>query len=124
MILRLAALSAVLLSTSALAAPVTVSSPGNVLSVEVDVNGEGRPEYQVKRLGRPVIAPSRLGFLLTDAPKLERGFAIADAGRRSADDTWEQPWGERRFVRNKYNELRVRLTEGAAPARRATPRWR
>jgi alpha-glucosidase len=97
----------------AAAAPVRISSPDEVLTVTVDVNGEGRPEYSVSRLGRPVILPSRLGFILTDAPKLERNFEIASSQRRSADETWEQPWGERRFVRNRYNELRVRLTEKA-----------
>ena len=73
-----------------------------------------------------MILPSRLGFMLTDAPKLERNFEIAVASEtRSADETWEQPWGERRFVRNRYNELRVRLTEKRrpeAPPRRRLPR--
>jgi alpha-glucosidase len=71
----------------------------------------------VSRLGTPVILASRLGFLLTDAPKLERNFTIAEAGRRSTDQRWEQPWGERRFVRDRHNELRVRLTETVAPGR-------
>ena len=106
-----------LVAVPAAAAPVRVSSPEGVLAVTVDVNGEGRPEYSVSRLGRPVILPSRLGFILTDAPKLERNFEIASAGRRSADATWEQPWGERRYVRDRYNELRVRLTEKAPPKR-------
>lgn len=101
----------------AAAAPVQVASPDGVLAVTVDVNGEGRPEYSVSRLGRPVILPSRLGFILTDAPKLERNFEIASSRRRSADETWEQPWGERRFVRNRYNELSVRLTEKGPPRR-------
>ncbi len=105
------------LAVPAVAAPVKVASPEGVLEVTVDVNGEGRPEYSVSRLGRPVILPSRLGFILTDAPKLERNFEIASSGRRSADETWEQPWGERRFVRNRFNELRVRLTEKAVPKR-------
>ncbi|HEX8225281.1 MAG TPA: glycoside hydrolase family 97 protein [Allosphingosinicella sp.] len=106
-----------LIAAPAAAAPVQVSSPEGVLSVTVDVNGEGRPEYSVSRLGRPVILPSRLGFILTDAPKLERNFEIASSQRRSADGTWEQPWGESRFVRDRYNELRVRLTEKAPPKR-------
>jgi alpha-glucosidase len=112
------ALAALLVAAPALAAPITASSPDGVLTVSVDVNGEGRPEYSVARLGHAVIEPSRLGFLLTDAPKLERNFTLAEAGRRSADETWEQPWGERRHVRNRYNELRVRLTERVAPGRR------
>jgi len=87
------------------------SSPGGVLTVEVGVTGEGRPEYTVTRLGKPVIAASRLGFLLTDAAKLERNFAVTADAPTSHDDTWEQPWGERRFIRNRYTELRVHLTE-------------
>jgi alpha-glucosidase len=117
MIRLVLALAAALIGSSALAAPISISSPDGVLTVAVDVNGEGRAEYSVSRLGTPVILPSRLGFLLTDAPKLERNFAIAEAGRRSADQRWEQPWGERRFVRDRHNELRVRLTEKVAPGR-------
>ncbi|HMN47298.1 MAG TPA: glycoside hydrolase family 97 protein [Povalibacter sp.] len=89
----------------------TVSSPGAVLSVIVNVNDEGRPQYAIARKGKPVIDASRLGFILADAPKLERNFVIDSQQTRSSDDTWEQPWGERRFVRNRFNELRVRFTE-------------
>jgi alpha-glucosidase len=96
-------------------APVAaIASPGDVLRVELSVDGEGRAEYAIARQGKVVIAPSRLGVLLADAPKLERKFAIQSKATRSVDETWEQPWGERRFVRNRYNEMRVRLTETSA----------
>ncbi|MBM2854938.1 MAG: glycoside hydrolase family 97 protein [Steroidobacteraceae bacterium] len=95
-----------------------VSSPGGTLTVTVSLNDEGRPGYAIVRRGRPVIAESRLGFLLTDAPKLERNFELTDSSTRSVDETWEQPWGERRYVRNKFNELRVRLREKSALHRR------
>ena len=98
----------------------TVSSPGNVLTVSVSVNDEGRPGYAVTRSGRPVIVESRLGFLLTDAPKLERNFKSAGTQTRSVDENWEQPWGEWRYVRNHYNELRVQLVEKTALARSLT----
>jgi len=117
MIWLVVAFVAALIASPALAAPISVSSPGGVLTVTADVNGEGRPEYSVSRLGTPVIRPSRLGFLLTDAPKLERNFVISEAGRSSVDERWEQPWGERRFVRNRHNEMRIRLTEKTAPGR-------
>ena len=94
-----------------------VSSPGDVLAVTIEINNEGRPGYTVARLGKPVIAESRLGFLLTDAPKLERNFALATTSTRSVDETWEQPWGEWRYIRNHYNELRVRFTEKTPPGR-------
>jgi alpha-glucosidase len=107
-----------LASQAPAAEPASVSSPGHVLTVTVTVNGEGRPEYAVSRLGRPVILPSRLGFLLTDGPPLARNFAIAGTAARSVDETWEQPWGERRFVRNHYEELRVTLAETSELKRR------
>src|SRR6185295_10669080 len=96
----------------------SVSSPGGTLTVTVTLNEEGRPGYAIARRGRPVVAESRLGFLLTDAPKLERNFESSNSSTRSVDETWEQPWGERRYVRNVFNELRVRLQERSALHRR------
>ena len=119
MIRRALAFLLLLLAAPALAqTPVArVSSPGGVLTVELTVNGEGRPEYRVLRGGREIIRPSRLGFLLTDAPKLERNFQLGATSTRSVDTRWEQPWGERRFVRDRHNEMRARLTERTSPNR-------
>jgi alpha-glucosidase len=89
----------------------SVESPGKVLRVELDVGGEGRIGYRVQRKGQLLVDTSRLGFLLQDAQQLLRGFALTSQQTRSVDETWEQPWGERRYVRNHYNELRARFTE-------------
>ena len=94
-----------------------VSSPEGVLSVDVTTDNDGRPTYAVSRLGRPVVAPSRLGFILTDAAKLERGLVPTATAPTAFDETWEQPWGERREIRNRYNELRVTFTERTEPSR-------
>ena len=118
MIYRLLALSLFLVAVIGHAETVaTVSSPGNVLTVTVTIDGEGKPAYTVSRRGQPVIAESRLGFLLTDAPKLERNFTLAEQRTRSSDQTWEQPWGEWRYIRDHYNELTVRLVEKIKPGR-------
>ncbi|WP_419251768.1 glycoside hydrolase family 97 protein [Caulobacter sp. ErkDOM-YI] len=112
MLFRLALAAFLLVAAPSVAATsARIASPDNVLSVEVTTDGDGRPSYAVSRLGKPVIAPSRLGFILVDAPKLERNLALAGEASKSFDETWEQPWGERRFVRNHYNELRVTLAE-------------
>ncbi|MDB5499074.1 MAG: alpha-glucosidase, partial [Phenylobacterium sp.] len=106
-------------ATPALAAtPIRASSPDNVLSVEVATDGDGRASYAITRLGKPVIAPSKLGFLFVDAPKFDRSLVASDLGRRSVDETWEQPWGEWRYIRNHFNELRVGLTEAGGLKRR------
>jgi alpha-glucosidase len=121
MIMRLAACALALCVSIASAATIgTVSSPGNVLTVNVTVNDEGRPGYAITRAGRQIVTESRLGFLLTDAPKLERNFQSAGTQTRSVDETWEQPWGERRYVRNRHNELRVQLVEKTPLARALT----
>ena len=122
------ALSAAAAGTSALiSAPVraqtsatraSASSPGGVLTVQAFTDNDGRPMYAVSRQGRPVVEDSRLGFLLTDAVALERGMAMTASRPMTFDDTWEQPWGERRFIRNHYTEWRVAFAETGVLGRR------
>ena len=109
----------VLLSSAAAhAAPgPRVASPDGTIVVELATDNDGRPAYAVSRKGLPVIASSRLGFLLLDAPKFERNIEIVQPRTRTFDETWEQPWGERRFIRNHYNELTATLKEKAKPFR-------
>jgi alpha-glucosidase len=95
-----------------------VSSPGGVITVEAFTDNDGRPMYSVKRQGRTVVEGSRMGFLLTDAPAIERNLTITASQPVAFDETWEQPWGERRFIRNHYSEMRVTYTERTALARR------
>src|SRR5688572_24640032 len=126
MFLRLLAMTTLLTASALANAQVTtpppaaalpkvgVASPDGNLSVEVTTDKDGRPSYAVLREGKAVITPSRLGFLFIDVPKFERNFVIAGHKTRSFDETWEQPWGERRSIRNHYNELRVILTEKTA----------
>ena len=92
-------------------APVSVASPGKVLVVSLRVDNDGRPEYRIDRNQQAIVDWSRLGFILADAPKLERNFTVGEVTRRSFDDTWEQPWGERRYVRDHGTEMRAILRE-------------
>jgi alpha-glucosidase len=98
-----------------------VASPDGSIQVGISLTNEGRAQYSISRkAGRrvaPLVGDSRLGFILGDAPKLERNFAIEKAETRTIDETWEQPWGESRFVRNHCNELKVRLRERAGAKR-------
>lgn len=96
----------------------TLDSPGGVLRVTFTIDADGRPGYALAREGRPVIDESRLGFILWDSPKFDRGFRLEGVERHDRDATWEQPWGERRFVRDRHRELRVRLAEKRPGGRR------
>ncbi len=98
-------------------AAVALASPGGVVAVQVATDPEGRASYSVMHRGRPVIAPSRLGVMFTDQPKFERNLEIVSRQVRSFDETWEQPWGERREIRNHYSELAVGFRERSGPGR-------
>ena len=72
---------------------------------------EQAPVWSVTRDGKPVIAPSRLGFMLRGAGKWQAGMKLGEATRDSFSETWEQPWGESRLVENDYREIRVPIVE-------------
>ncbi|HXH52060.1 MAG TPA: glycoside hydrolase family 97 protein [Sphingomicrobium sp.] len=83
----------------------TRASPSGTLTLEVTINGEGRVGYAVARAGRPVIGESHLGFLFTDSRQMLRNMELLGTTTSSRDETWEQPWGEWRTVRDHHNEL-------------------
>ncbi|MBJ7516012.1 MAG: glycoside hydrolase family 97 protein [Stenotrophomonas sp.] len=102
-----------------LAAPLpsaSVESPGKILKVTLQVDG-GTARYQVQRLGDAVVDASKLGFELRDG-RLDRDFEIVGSSTRRFDETWEQPWGERRLTRNHYNELTISLRQTTGDRRR------
>ena len=102
----------------------SVESPGKVLSATISLNGEGRVHYRIDRKGTPVIGDSQLGFLFTDQPQMLRNFAVVAQRSRDHDETWEQPWGEQRFVRDHYRELAIDLEEKSTLKRRMTLEFR
>jgi|GEM_PF-4064577 len=106
------------LATLAQAAPqvASVESPGKVLKVSLVLDG-GAARYRVERFGETVVEDSKLGFALRDG-RLDRDFALLGQQQRSVDDRWEQPWGERRITRNRFNELTVQLAETTGSKRR------
>jgi alpha-glucosidase len=102
----------------------SVDSPSHVIHVDVTLNAEGRVGYMVSRQDKPVIAESRLGFLFTDAPEMLRNFKFAGQSARGFDETWQEPWGEYRTIRNHYNELTVSFDETKWMKRRMSVTFR
>ena len=119
--LALAALPALAQQTPG---PVTATSPDGSVSVTLTIDGDGRAAYAVSRKGKPVLAPSKLGFLFTDVAKIDRHLAVTGQETRDFDETWSQPWGEWAQIRNHYRELKVHLKETTALARAFTVTFR
>lgn len=102
-------------------------SPDGQLTLRFTLQEGGVPAYSLRYKGREVIRPSRLGLELTGSENatfgqevrkssdprtsLYDGFHLAAAERNSVDETWEPVWGESRTIRDRHNELAVRLAQ-------------
>lgn len=94
----------------------TITSPGSVNHIHFELD-DGIPYYTVERLGKEVIKKSRLGFELHDNSGLKDNFALEGHTITEANETWEQVWGEKQFIRNHYSELRIELAQGQQDGR-------
>jgi alpha-glucosidase len=94
-----------------------VCSPDGRIEV-VFLLDEGVPRYAVSFGGRQVIRPSRLGFGFKGTGPLDRDLRIAASRHASFDETWIQPWGEAKEIRDHHNELCVDLWENSGARRR------
>jgi hypothetical protein len=84
-------------------------SPNGNIVVNVDLNAQGTPYYQVTYKGREVIKPSTLGIELAEQNSLMDQFRINRTSTTTFDETWQPVWGETRDIRNHYNELFIEM---------------
>ena len=108
---------------AAFAETASITSPDGAIVVTVN-DENGRARYDVAFNGESVIAPSRLGLLFRDHHGFDRNLEIVDVEKASKDESWEQPWGERRVVRDQHNELAVKFETNKGPTRAMTVRFR
>ena len=100
-----------------------VSSPNGRLAVSVAMDVDGQLNYRVDLDGAVVIEPSKLGLYFASRIDLIKGLTIDDVLHTSSDVSWEQPWGERRIVHDRHNELLLSLS-GSNPPRQLGLRFR
>jgi alpha-glucosidase len=106
-----------LATTAALAAPAaaqewqTVRSPDGRITVDVAVDPAhgGEAVYRAAYDGRSILDRSRLGFRFKDAAPLDTGFRLLDSKPLTKDFAWQQPWGERRQMREAYRGVAMTL---------------
>jgi alpha-glucosidase len=87
-----------------------ISSPDGKITLIFTLES-GIPKYSILKENRSIIELSRLGYKLKDLPSLDSNFIIINQKVSSFDSTWEQPWGEKREIRNNYSELLVELEQ-------------
>lgn len=100
---------------------VELSSPDGQVRLEFAVRDfDGTPAcpvFSVSYRGRAIVAPSRMGFELRDAP-LRSGLRVVSQTESRVDTTWKPVYGERSIVRDHYRQIAVELEEAQPPHRR------
>ncbi len=99
------------------------TSPDGAITLTVS-DERGLATYSVSYGDDQVIAASKLGMLFRDHHGFDRDLTISGSTTTSRDETWEQPWGERRLVRDQHSELAVTFAAQTGPARNITVRFR
>ena len=72
---------------------------------------EYTPKYAVYHGDTEVLSLSDMGFLLKDNEDLSKNFEITYVENSTFDETWKQVWGEKKNIRNNYNQLAVHLQQ-------------
>ncbi len=86
-----------------------LQSPDGTLELRADVV-DGVPMYSLRHGQSDVILPSRLGYDLVGDIDLKDGFKLDDVSYSSFDETWTPVWGEEDHIRNRYNEMLLKLS--------------
>lgn len=93
--------------------PTELASPDGNIKLVFNLTEAGDMTYGVSVGGTPFINPSVMGFEGRDGVNLSKGFQIEGTEFSTKDETWTQPWGENKSIRNHYNEMAVRLKDQA-----------
>ena len=101
-------LSIVLLTVAIPMAAVDITSPNGEILLNVNVNQQGEPYYNLSYKGKPVIGDSKLGLAAKEARFTDK-FKILSSDTASFNETWHPVWGEYQDIVNHYNQLTVKM---------------
>lgn len=88
-----------------------VNSPDGKIRFSLTIDRFGSPRYSVNFADETVVADSRLGLRFEKQAAFDLGLQLIGSSTSSTDETWEQPWGERRLVRDFHNELLLEFAD-------------
>ncbi len=63
------------------------------VKLTVGLDGSGTPVYAVSFGDKPLVLPSRLGFVLQEDSTFYKGFRWKGVERKSVETSWEPVWG-------------------------------
>ncbi|MFP9117470.1 glycoside hydrolase family 97 protein [Flavobacterium sp. RNTU_13] len=99
-----------------------LESPGKKNNVTFSLTN-GIPTYAVTHGKDEIITPSAMGFKLKNED-LSKDFTVTNIKTTTHDDTWTQVWGEKKNIRNHYNQMVVQLQTKDARKRKLNIEFR
>lgn len=108
-LLSSALLCVLLPASGAQAAEKCLASPDGAL--EIVVSDDHGLQYCVEFGGKMILTNSLLGLEFKDGVKLGPAAVITKAATKQHDGAWENPFGNRRIVRDYFRELRLTVEE-------------
>jgi glucan 1,4-alpha-glucosidase len=112
------AASLILLACSSSPTHLNVSSPDKEIDLQFIINQKSQAGYLIEYKNKLVIDTSYFGFDFEDEKQFGNNLEVINSSTSSFDETWETVWGEQKYVRNNYNELKVELKEKGDSGRR------
>lgn len=89
-----------------------LKSPDGNLELNFNLPNNGIPTYTLSYKRKDVIKQSRLGMeLRNDRKSLLDSFNLTESKYSSFDESWKPVLGEVKEIRNKYNQLKVTLSQ-------------
>jgi alpha-glucosidase len=91
-----------------------MSPDGRLVFVLSDAGGLN---YRVEVDGQPLLKPSHLGLQFAGGVTLGPAAVIRDAKRSKHDGSWENHFGQRRIVCDRWNQAQFNLEQAGTPTR-------
>ncbi len=76
---------------------------------------EGVPIYSVSKEGKSIVELSKLGLILKNEKNLSKDFNVLGSKKKNSDKKWTPLYGEKKNIRDNYNELEISLINNISP---------
>jgi hypothetical protein len=89
----------------------SIASPDQQIQLHFVNADNGSIQYQVNYKSRSVVAPSSLGFRLSEPVMSLMNFDVLSVDSSVVNNSWEPVWGEQKTIVNHYRELKIALSD-------------
>jgi len=111
------AISLFLLSCSSNKTHLDISSTDKDIHLNFFVNQVGEAGYLINFKNKRVIDTSYFSFDFKNQAPFGENLEVVNSSTSSFGETWETVWGEQKYIRNNYNELKIELKEKSEKGR-------